>query len=261
MLHFSDKHKLILLVLVLEIIYIILAARIENKYCKIKCPKRNEKHTMCLYPPGPNNQTCKNYRFLTLTPSDKDNIVNIHNHIRSRVANGEEMVRNGIPLPTASNMMEMTWDDELAKIAQRWADQCRFQHDKCRNSERFHVGQNIARSTTRDKSYATSFVYQFYKELQIFLPKTIFGKYNSPNRFSKVGHYTQMIWATTKYIGCARISHRPANKNRIYQYVVCNYGPAGNVHKRNIYEIGIPCSKCPYGTKCSKIYPGLCTRH
>lgn len=77
-------------------------------------------------------------------------------------------------------------------------------------------------------------------------------------RFRKVGHYTQMIWATTEYIGCARVSYRPEKKNRIYQYVVCNYGPAGNVHERDIYEIGTPCSKCPSGTNCSETYPGLC---
>lgn len=80
-------------------------------------------------------------------------------------------------------------------------------------------------------------------------------------RFIKDGHYTQMIWAKTEYIGCARISYRPQNKNRIYQYIVCNYGPAGNFLGSDIYEIGIPCSQCPKATSCSETYTGLCTRH
>jgi hypothetical protein len=25
--------------------------------------------------------------------------------------------------------MELTWDEELSKVAQRWADQCQFGHD------------------------------------------------------------------------------------------------------------------------------------
>ena len=36
------------------------------------------------------------------------------------------------------------WDEELARIAQRWADQCKPGHDHRRNTERFAVGQNVA---------------------------------------------------------------------------------------------------------------------
>ena len=37
------------------------------------------------------------------------------------------------------------WDEELARIAQRHADQCKFAHDcsDCRRTERFGVGQNL----------------------------------------------------------------------------------------------------------------------
>ena len=31
--------------------------------------------------------------------------------------------------PAATNMKEMVWDEELAVIAQRWADQCMPGHD------------------------------------------------------------------------------------------------------------------------------------
>ncbi len=30
----------------------------------------------------------------------------------------------------AANMRELRWNDELAKVAQRWADQCSFPHDE-----------------------------------------------------------------------------------------------------------------------------------
>ena len=33
----------------------------------------------------------------------------------------------------ATNMKEMVWDEELAVIAQRWADQCMPGHDHRRN--------------------------------------------------------------------------------------------------------------------------------
>lgn len=31
---------------------------------------------------------------------------------------------DGASLPTASNMMKVEWDEELARIAERWASQC-----------------------------------------------------------------------------------------------------------------------------------------
>ena len=30
----------------------------------------------------------------------------------------------GVPQPAASNMYELKWSNELAKVAQRWTDQC-----------------------------------------------------------------------------------------------------------------------------------------
>jgi Cysteine-rich secretory protein family len=31
--------------------------------------------------------------------------------------------------PKAANMRELTWDEDLAVVAQHWADQCKFEHD------------------------------------------------------------------------------------------------------------------------------------
>ena len=53
-------------------------------------------------------------------------ILALHNDLRRRVARGEEDQLAGL---TASDMMELTWDTELARGAQLWADQCVFQHD------------------------------------------------------------------------------------------------------------------------------------
>ena len=41
--------------------------------------------------------------------------------------------------PPASNMLELSWDQELAAVAQRLADQCVFSHDcaECRSVARF----------------------------------------------------------------------------------------------------------------------------
>ncbi|CAJ0597736.1 unnamed protein product [Cylicocyclus nassatus] len=62
-----------------------------------------------------------------------------------------------------------------------------------------------------------------------------------------VGHYTQMVWQSTKVIGCA-VQSCPK-----MSLAVCNYKEAGNMLNAKIYETGTPCSKCPGG--CSE---GLC---
>ena len=67
----------------------------------------------------------------------------MHNKIRSTVAQGLETRGAPGPQPPAFDMLEMTWDDELEQVAQRWADQCNYGHDEARQVERFSVGQNI----------------------------------------------------------------------------------------------------------------------
>ena len=53
--------------------------------------------------------------------ADKDLLVQKHNELRARVANGEETKGNQPNgQPKASNMKELVWNDELAAIAQRY---------------------------------------------------------------------------------------------------------------------------------------------
>ena len=59
---------------------------------------------------------------------EKQKILAAHNTVRQMVAMGQVKSQ-----PAATNMREMVWDDELAVIAQRWADQCMPGHDHRRN--------------------------------------------------------------------------------------------------------------------------------
>jgi hypothetical protein len=44
----------------------------------------------------------------------------------------------------------------------------------------------------------------------------------------EVGHYTQIVWAGTKAVGCAVAA------NASDEYLVCRYFPAGNVMGRDV---------------------------
>lgn len=64
------------------------------------------------------------------------------------------------------------------------------------------------------------------------------------------GHYTQIIWAKTKAVGCGGVIYEDGIFTK--QLVICNYGESGNVLGFPVYKIGEPCSACPNGTYCEE---------
>ena len=52
--------------------------------------------------------------------ADKDKIVAHHNKLRAKIANGEEKRGLSGPQPPAANMKMLTWNDDLALVAQRF---------------------------------------------------------------------------------------------------------------------------------------------
>ncbi|XP_061181190.1 GLIPR1-like protein 1 [Saccostrea echinata] len=75
--------------------------------------------------------------------------------------------------------------------------------------------------------------------------------YNANSCSGVCGHYTQVVWANSEYLGCAK--QRCSN---FYIYV-CNYGPGGNISGRRPYSQGRRCSRCPSGYRC---YNRLCVK-
>ena len=49
-----------------------------------------------------------------------------------------------------------------------------------------------------------------------------------------VGHYTQLVWATSTRIGCGGVKYRDGKFNKFY--LVCNYGPTGNWLGEPLYD-------------------------
>jgi len=216
----------------------------ESNYCSI-----TRDHTMCRYRGV--GHTCKNPKERGLSKLEKKEVLDYHNRLRSQVARG--LTKQ----PPSSNMKELEWDEELAKVAQRHADQCKFRHDcsNCRRVERFKVGQNIYQSfsTNSERTDWRKAIDSWFNEIQSFSPRSV----SSYSFSTKTGHYSQLVWADTSKIGCGVIQHKDGRFTaRLY---VCNYGEAGNILRRPVYKIGKACSSCPCGTSCSTSYPGLCS--
>ena len=78
-----------------------------------------------------------------LTEEQKARIVDRTNYYRSKV------------IPAASNLRRVSWDEELASVAQNYADRCIFQHNPHRKHSSFSelIGENLLLVFPNDGGY------------------------------------------------------------------------------------------------------------
>ncbi|XP_014224529.1 venom allergen 5-like [Trichogramma pretiosum] len=173
----------------------------------------------CLFKPKNVKPQCAKLISSGLTNSEKQKIVNKHNSLRRSTG--------------AKNMALLSWDNELAASAQQWANYCNYKHDPCRDVGRYKVGQNLNRwgSTREVKNWDVERpVQSWYDEIKFFNKKDI-SKYKYDPKY---GHYSQVVWAETTKIGCGVVRYKDGKLNR--QFLVCNYGPTGNVEAKPMYK-------------------------
>lgn len=115
--------------------------------------------------------------------------------------------RAGLGLPP------LEWSDGLASVAQQWADTLlargAFQHrpDSSYGENLFEISG--ARATPADV------VGVWVSESRDYDPRTNACR-------GTCGHYTQVVWRSTRRVGCA------AARGRGREIWVCNYDPPGN---------------------------------
>jgi len=171
----------------------------------------------------------------TLTPQQKSEVLRRHNVLRA--------------LEGADNMELMTWNDFLTPLAASWAAGCIWQHGQRHvysgnNPEYTTIGQNLYTST--GGMNLTEGIQSWYDEKVDYNYDTLGC---TPGKMC--GHYTQVVWATSRHVGCAyhlcpTIAVPGPNLHNAY-YLVCNYGPAGNFRGQKPYTKGPACSKCGNG--------------
>eukprot|EP00095_Tigriopus_kingsejongensis_P010839 maker-scaffold332_size203095-snap-gene-1.22 protein:Tk10839 transcript:maker-scaffold332_size203095-snap-gene-1.22-mRNA-1 annotation:"va3_solri ame: full" len=204
--------------------------------------------------------------------ADIDRIVNKHNELRSKVARGEESqaFESSAGQPAAKNMKKLTWNSELAKVAQRFAAKCQGFHDA--NDARLiagvpSVGQNYAGGWSsapyKGRNYESQ-IQSWYNEVNDMNPSVVNGYRSSGegvrpkeggNGFKAIGHYTQVVWAETDQVGCGVIVFK---KDNWYQErFICNYAKAGNMGGGKVYEVAANPSEI--GSGCTgTVEDGLC---
>ncbi|KAL7062271.1 hypothetical protein AAHC03_0161 [Spirometra sp. Aus1] len=150
--------------------------------------------------------------------------------------------RSGVE-PSASNMRLLTYSKRLEDLAKNWSQKCIFDHPNETFPEYNGLGQNIAWQSGRDPESSISYMIgQWYDEVKDY-------DFESNTGTGVVGHYTQMVWANTRELGCAKhdcpsLLYLDNLMDIPGEFLVCQYSPPGNYYGQWPYKEGEPCSGC-----------------
>ncbi len=118
----------------------------------------------------------------------------------------------------------LRWDDTLAADAGRYAAELARSGRMVHSREprgKSPQGENLWMGTREAFRYS-EMVGDWVGEKQYYRPLPT-PDFSTTGRWGDVGHYTQIIWRDTIAFGCGIAS------NRSDDYLVCRYGPPGNV--------------------------------
>ncbi|RZC36092.1 venom allergen 5-like [Asbolus verrucosus] len=238
----------------------------KYSYCSAGCLNEDDgtvfMHTACKCNKLEGNRTLISDDIVSF----RKTIVEIHNKLRNKLASGGE-TKNGFP--NAANMRVINYDLELEYIANCYAKVIYTGHDKCnrKHNSEYNSGQNIAGSTEKRDDIYVDQVNSWYSEIEnvvnpaTFIESFALEGHAKPKKM--IGHFSQVVWAETSLMGCARVWIPKNPKDHRYASVlICNYagddGCGGNVETESVYKAGKPASQCPDGTKRNDKYTSLC---
>jgi len=173
---------------------------------------------------------------------------------RTTVLNDHNTLRR--TLVTASNMIELTWDSNLETVAQDFVNAATSGgHNSARTTQYAalggsgYVGENWYSGSPSDAAVKwATFVWPVSwggngcSEQQNYWATyelSTNGQSHQSCAGGTVGHYTQVLWATSARLGCGYRSGIGT---------ICNYAPGGNVGGyTNYVQSGTACSACPSG--------------
>jgi hypothetical protein len=117
----------------------------------------------------------------------------------------------------------LAWDSALAAAADAYARQLaatdRWGHSQ--PHQRRGQGENLWMGT-RGYFSPEKMVGDWLSERRMFRPG-IFPNVSRTGSWHDVGHYTQIVWAGTRRVGCS------VRSSRRWDYLVCRYAAPGNV--------------------------------
>jgi len=188
----------------------------------------------------------------TLRPVEAQESVYAHNLFRAKEG--------------SRNMLSMVWSDEMAAVAQSWANTCTWEHGMLYDCNGERVGQNLfveASSGGYPAKNMTGVIAAWSGERKDWNFAT--GQCNSGKM---CGHWSQVVAARSLEVGCAatQCPSMVVSGSTWYNalFVVCDYRRPGNVVGEAVYQSGTACSNCDSdatgtGYKCVNSLCSKCT--
>ena len=151
-----------------------------------------------------------------LSQKEKSEILSEHNNVRVQ-----------------HSVQKLKWSNKLTRFAQVWAsylsknNNCTMRHRPRNGKYQQRYGENIFWQSPLTWSNGVIEVIKVkpQKVVNAWAEEVDYYDYQSntcqPGKMC--GHYTQLIWSSSKYLGCAKAIC--SNKGQIW---VCNYDPPGN---------------------------------
>uniref|UniRef100_A0A5K3EFP4 SCP domain-containing protein n=1 Tax=Mesocestoides corti TaxID=53468 RepID=A0A5K3EFP4_MESCO len=175
------------------------------------------------------------WNVLAEVPSEKEReyIINLHTELREEVN------------PPASNMLMLSYSNDLEKLADDWAEHGTVQFSTLSLSPKHKSLGIVYRIGPINQPLSFGNLSELKQERQNYDYKA--------NSCKKVCFsYKQAIWAKSSEVGCAKY-RRPLGLSEDYYYrVVCLYRPGEEFPTGLPYENGVSCSKCPEGYVCER---------
>lgn len=145
----------------------------------------------------------------------------------------------------ASDMYMIHWNEKLAALALKWSSQCDYRHGSPPfNGDDvgvFQVGTNLWAFTGDFNAKAV--VDEWYGDKANFDPNTEKCAKGQP-----CGGYKQLVNSFTTDVGCGMTTCPSVAGISNANFIVCYFGPPGNVHGVATYhKDGPACSTCKHG--------------
>jgi|UPI000685D80B hypothetical protein len=174
------------------------------------------------------------YSVSALTNAEINDMVAAHNAVRQRVAQAESLRLGGrVSIPN------LAWEPAIAAVAQEWADTLIKNNPPIivhrEDLQQRGLGENIyegwATNVPIDQSAGKAM--EFWASEEPWYNYTKNTCEAPPDR--SCGHYTQVVWSSTRWLGCGRATRKIDNKE--YVIWVCNYKPPGNISGQRPYSV------------------------
>ena len=163
------------------------------------------------------------YGAAQLTQAEKDQIVDAHNYYRRSVQ------------PGAADMKLMEWSDCLEQVAEDYLSDCPgFKHNYKRTSNAKDLACQPSGYVGENLFWTSASITNVSLPIENWNNEHKYYDINSKSCAKVCGHYTQVVWANTYKVGCAKVFCSSGLRGT---YFLCNYSPSGNYRGQAPYKI------------------------